>query len=245
MFVFLRPLGPPTSRIILKSVPGVSPGRRSSFLVRPSPLPASLAGGLAPVSRRGFRIRVVNRGIPDGYAAAFRHRQPPPDLLLLGPRCQPCGQPLGVLRVLRWSHAEPCGPTQALEVSLAFSLPGALRPPVRCPGAPRSSTSRSLRTRPQPALLTWPLFARHIDLASASPLLPQTFPCWSPLRALARSFGISPRLLSVPLLLYRSPAGSSRFLPPKNLAISKWPSRFPCLRPELTPTEAKSEAKRS
>src|SRR5258706_4832222 len=167
--------------MILKSVPGVSPGRRSRFLVRPSPLPASLAGGLAQVSRGGFRIRVVNRGIRDSYAAAFRHRQPPPDLLLLGPRNQPCGRPLGVLRVLRWSHAEPCGPTQAFEVSLAFSLPGALRPPIRCPGAPRSSTSRSLRTNRQPALLTWLFFARPIDLASTAPILPQTFPCWSPL----------------------------------------------------------------
>jgi hypothetical protein len=81
------------------SVPGVSPGRQPGLLVQSPPLPATLAGGLTPVSRRGFRIRVVGRGISDGYAAAFRHRQTPPDLRLPEPRPEPCGSRLGVLRV--------------------------------------------------------------------------------------------------------------------------------------------------
>jgi len=80
---------------------------------------------------------------------------------------------------------------------LAFFLPGALRPPVRRPGVPRSSTGRPLRANPQPALVTWPLFARGIDPSSASPLPPPAFPCWSPLRARTRSSGISLRLLPV------------------------------------------------
>ena len=68
-------------------------------------------------------------------------------------------------------------------------------------------TSQSLA-----ALLTWPLFARHIDLASASPLLPQTFPCWSPLRALARSFGISPRQVGGQAVLGRQSLVSTPWL---------------------------------
>ena len=80
---------------------------------------------------------------------------------------------------------------------MAFFLPGALRPPVRRPGVPRSSTGRPLRANPQPALVTWPRFARGIDPSSASPLPPPAFPCWSPLRARTRSSGISLRLLPV------------------------------------------------
>src|ERR1700691_4472754 len=99
--------------IFRKSVPGLSPGSRSSFLVVASPLPATLAGGLPPSFPRGFRIRVVIRGISNGFGAAFRHRRSPPVLLLLEPRRLPFGRPLGVLRVAPWSHAEPCGPTRA------------------------------------------------------------------------------------------------------------------------------------
>jgi len=95
------------------SIPGLSPGRRPSFLVCSSPLPATLAGDLPPSSQRGFRIRVVTRGISNGFVAAFRHRRSPPDLLLPEPRRLPCGRPLGTLRVFPWSHATPCGVTQA------------------------------------------------------------------------------------------------------------------------------------
>jgi hypothetical protein len=213
------------------------------FLVRSSPLPASLAGGLAPAFRQGFRIRVVNRGIPDGYAAAFRHRQPPPDLLLLEPRRQPCGRPLGVLRVLRFSlsrsHAEPCGPTRALEVSLAFFLPGALRPPVRRPGVPRSSTGRSLRTRPQPALSTWPDLRpgyRSLERVATSP------PSLSVLVTLAGAPTVQRDVPQAPASTRLCCTGP-RQVPldsfhRQTLRSNDGPQDFPYLRPELTSTEA-------
>jgi len=99
--------------IFRTSVPGLSPGRRPEFPRLPSPLPATLAGGLPPSFPRGFRIRVVIRGISNGFGAAFRHRRSPPDLLLREPCRLPFGRPLGVLRVVPWSHAEPCGSTRA------------------------------------------------------------------------------------------------------------------------------------
>ena len=101
---------------------GISPSRRPSLLVCSSPLPATLAGRLTPSFQRRFRIRVVTRGISNGFVAAFRHRRSPPDLRLPGPRNLPFGRSLGTLRVFPWSHAAPCGTTQAFEVSLAFSL---------------------------------------------------------------------------------------------------------------------------
>jgi|SRR5579871_2123521 len=95
------------------SVSGVSPDRRPSLLVFASPLPTTLAGGLPPAFPQGFRIRVVIRGISNGFGAAFRHRRSPPDLLLPEPRRLPFGRPLGVLRVVSRSHAEPRGSTRA------------------------------------------------------------------------------------------------------------------------------------
>ena len=170
-----------TSALIFRtSVPGFSPGRRPSLLVQSSPLPAPLAGDLPPVSRRGLRIRVVDRGISSGSAAAFRHRLVPPDLLLREPHSQPFARPFGVLRVLRWSHAEPCGPTRATRGFL-----GSL--PTVKPHGLSSVSGRSPQFQPpdlaalKSACASYPaLFARRIDTASASPLPPRAFPCWSP-----------------------------------------------------------------
>ncbi len=104
------------------SVPGLSPGKRPSFLVFTSPLPAALAGSLPPSSQRSFRIRVVTRGISNGFVAAFRHRRSPPDLLLPGtslPALRPAARwPEGLSLVPRSTLR--CHP--GVMVSLAFSL---------------------------------------------------------------------------------------------------------------------------
>jgi len=104
------------------SVLGISPSRRPSLLVLTSPLPATLAGGLTPFFRRGFRIRVGTRGISSGFVAAFRHRRSPPDLLLPEPRRLPFGRPLGVLRVSPKVPRSTLRHHPGIEVSLAFSL---------------------------------------------------------------------------------------------------------------------------
>jgi len=87
-----------------------------------SPLPATLAGGLTPRFRRGFRIRVGTRGISSGSVAAFRHRRSPPDLLLPEPRRLPFGRPLGILRVFPKVPRSTLRHHPGIEVSLAFSL---------------------------------------------------------------------------------------------------------------------------
>jgi len=172
---------------------GISPSRRPSLLVCSSPLPATLAGRLTPPSQRRFRIRVVTQGISNGFVAAFRHRRSPPDLLLPGPHNLPFGLSFGALRVFPWSHAAPCGATQAFEVSLAFSLdpePFGFRFGVRA--IPAVMNPRFLPG----------CFASRIDPPSASPLLPRIFPrasfaffpCGLP-AALAQSDGISPSCL--------------------------------------------------
>ena len=177
---------------------GISPSRRPSLLVCSSPLPATLAGRLTPSFQRRFRIRVVTRGISNGFVAAFRHRRSPPDLRLPGPRNLPFGRSLGTLRVFPWSHAAPCGTTQAFEVSLAFSLDPA-------PYGFRFGV-RAIPAVMNPRFLPG-CFASRIDPPSASPLLPRFFPrasfafppCGLP-AALARSDGISPRFLPTPVL---------------------------------------------
>jgi len=186
-----------------------------------SPLPATLAGRLTPPSQRRFRIRVVTQGISNGFVAAFRHRRSPPDLLLPGPHNLPFGPSFGVLRVFPWSHAAPCGATQAFEVSLAFSLdpePFGFRFGVRA--IPAVMNPRFLPG----------CFASRIDPPSASPLLPRIFPrasfaffpCGLP-AALAQSDGISPSCLPAPCYVRRSPAGSSRFLPASHPATPSRP----------------------
>jgi len=83
----------------------------------------------------------------------------------------PCGEQLGVLRVVLWSHAASCDATRASRFTLAFSLRRALRPLFRCPGVPRSSHEPC---GPQ-ACASYPDFALRIDPPSASPLLPRPF----------------------------------------------------------------------
>ena len=119
--------------------------------------------------------------------------------------------------------------------------------PLRCPGVPRSSDLRSCE--PQVSLRLLPgSFARRMHPASASPLLPRAFPCWSPLRVLARPSGIPPSSLPAPhKCMCQSSAGSPRLLPAQTLR-SKPAIRNP--KPSLRASfllsgSLKSEAKRS
>jgi hypothetical protein len=230
------------------SVPGISPGRRPSLLVLTSPLPATLAGGLTPRFRRGFRIRVGTRGISSGFVAAFRHRRSPPDLLLPEPRRLPFGRPLGILRVSPKVPRSALRHHPGIEVSLAFSLdpaPFGLRFGVRAiPAVPARVFGfypGGFTPQLELACASYPaLFAQRIDPPSASPLPPRlfprmsfTFPPFGLPAALARSFGTSHRVLSAHFYIHRSSAGSSRFLPASRPAASNRLFRTYCLRREL------------
>ena len=195
-----RPL--PASALALRtSIPGFSPGRRSSFLVSSSPLPATLAGRLPTASHRGFRIRVVTRGISSGSVAAFRHRRP-------SARSSPARTSQPAFRpTARCPEGLSVLPRNALrrhpgvEVSLAFFLnpaPRGFRFGVRAfPAVPIPV----LANKNQPALLTRLLRPTHRyaeRFATSSPTSPRASfafpPCGLP-AALARPCGISPKLL--------------------------------------------------
>ena len=193
-----------------------------------SPLPATLAGRLTARFQRGFGIRVVTRGISSGFVAAFRHRRSPPDLLLPGPRNLPFGRSLGCLRVFPWSHAAPCGATQAFEVSLAFSLdpaPYGFRFGVRAipavmnprflPGASPRVSIRQARRHFCPDLSVRVVRLPPLRDSSCASHVPTVCP-----------LGSCQRLFYV----RRSPAGSSRFLPVSRPATSNRLFGTYCLR---------------
>jgi hypothetical protein len=153
--------------------------------------PATLAGRLPPASHRGFRIRVVTRGISNGSVAAFRHRR-------RSARSSPARTSQPALRpATRCPEGRSLVPRNALrrhpgfEVSLAFSLnpaPHGFRFGVQAFPAVPTHVTKFYPSEPESACASYPALLRPAyryaeRVATSSPNLSARVVRLPPLRA--------------------------------------------------------------